>query len=120
MLLCNIYIEFKSYNKVVVEDLHIANMVKNHALAKSISDAGWGAFITLLRTKADEAACVVIAVNPAGTSQACSWCGAVVHKDLSARWHTCSCGASMQRDVNAARNILQRAGQALRSGPVPA
>lgn len=86
-------------------------------LNKSIGDAGWGTFLELLRVKAEEAGCAVVAVNPAGTSQACSQCGAVAPKGLDVRWHHCvHCGCSLQRDVNAARNILARVGQTLQAG----
>ncbi len=67
----------------------------------------------ILTNKAEEAGSVVVAVNPAGTSQHCSSCGAKVPKALSERRHECAaCGLSLQRDVNAARNILHRAGLA--------
>ncbi len=103
----------QGHGLIAVEDLHIANMARNPSLAKSISDAGWGQFIAILTQKAEEAAVVVIAVPPAGTSQSCSGCGRTALKGLSERWHTCEhCGCSLQRDVNAARNILARAGQA--------
>jgi putative transposase len=92
-------------------------MLKNHRLAKSISDASWAAFLSILSILSDKAACAgrsVIAVNPAFTSQTCSGCGIVVHKGLSVRWHSCpECGASLRRDHNAARN-RERAGQARR------
>jgi len=82
-------------------------------LNKSIEDAGWGSFLTILSSKAAEAGCRFVAVAPAGTSQACSGCGVVVPKPLSERWHDCPhCGLSLQRDHNAARNILARAGRA--------
>jgi putative transposase len=98
------------------EDLQTANMVKNHHLAKSISDAGWSQFLSILSFKAACAGRSVIAVNPAYTSQTCSGCGVVVAKDLSVRWHSCpACGASLHRDHNAAKNI-ERAGLALRGG----
>jgi putative transposase len=98
------------------ETLQPANMVKNHHLAKSISDAGWGAFLTILTHKAVWAGRRVIAVNPAYTSQRCSGCGALVSKGLSVRWHACpDCGTSLHRDHNAARNI-ERLGQSLRGG----
>ncbi|HEY7092750.1 MAG TPA: transposase, partial [Ktedonobacterales bacterium] len=84
-----------------------ANMVKNHRLAKSISDAGWYTFLTILSYKAACAGRSVIAVNPAFTSQQCSGCGGVVAKGLSVRWHSCpECGTSLHRDHNAAKNIL--------------
>jgi putative transposase len=96
------------------EDLQIRNMVNNHHLAKSISDAGWAAFLTILSFKAACAGRSVIAVNPAFTSQTCSGCGIMISKGLSVRWHACpACGMSLHRDHNAAKNI-ERAGQALR------
>jgi putative transposase len=95
------------------EDLQVRNIVKNHHLAKSISDAGWVAFLTILSYKAAWAGRRVIAVNPAFTSQTCSGCGVVVSKGLSVRWHACpNCGTSLHRDHNAARNI-ERLGKAV-------
>ncbi len=96
------------------EDLQTANMLKNHHLAKSISDAGWSAFLSILSFKAACAGRSVVAVPPAYTSQICSGCGVVVSKGLSVRWHSCpDCGTSLHRDHNAAKNI-EWAGQALR------
>jgi putative transposase len=98
------------------EDLQTANMVRNHHLAKSISDAGWAAFLSILTYKAACASRRVVGVNPAFTSQRCSGCGILVAKGLSVRWHACpDCGTSLHRDDNAAKNI-ERAGQALRGG----
>lgn len=98
---------------IAVEDLRIRNMVRNHTLAKSITDAGWAQFLAILAYKAEEAGVPYIAVDPRKTSQVCSGCGRDRSKDLSVRWHTCAqCGLSLQRDHNAALNIL-RAGQAL-------
>jgi putative transposase len=96
------------------EDMQTANMVKNHHLAKSISDAGWRAFLSILAAKAAYAGRRVVAVPPAYTSQTCSGCGVIVAKGLSVRWHSCpDCGTSLHRDVNAARNI-ESLGQRLR------
>jgi putative transposase len=77
-------------------------------LNKSINDAGWSTFITFCQFKAECAGTVrVVKVNPYKTSQICSECGVVgKHKDLSERWHQCDCGASLDRDHNAARNVL--------------
>ena len=98
------------------EDLQTANMVRNHHLAKSISDAGWAAFLSILAFKAACAGKRVVAVPPAYTSQTCSGCGIVVAKGLSVRWHSCpECGASLHRDHNAAKNI-ERLGQSLQGG----
>jgi putative transposase len=83
-------------------------MLKNHHLAKSIADARWSGFLTILTFKAACAGKRVFAVNPAYTSQTCSGCGAVVKKGLSVRWHSCpDCGTSLHRDHNAALNILR-------------
>ena len=108
-------------NEVIYhEDLQTANMLKNHHLAKSISDAGWSTFLSILSFKAAEAGKTVVAVPPAYTSQACSGCGVLVQKALSVRWHACpDCGTSLQRDHNAALNIL-RVGQSAGGQPVQA
>ena len=99
---------------IYLEDLRVANMVRNRHLAKSISDAGWAQFRAILDAKAACAGRRVIAVPPAYTSQDCSGCGERVPKSLSVRTHICtSCGLILDRDENAARNI-QWAGQALR------
>jgi putative transposase len=98
------------------EDLQTANMVKNHHFAKSIHDAGWAAFLTILSYKAACAGRRVVAVPPAFTSQTCSGCDVLVVKGLSVRWHSCpECGTSLHRDHNAAKNI-ERLGQSRRGG----
>ena len=98
----------RQYDTIYHEDVQTANMVKNHSLAKSISDAGWSAFLSILSFKAACAGRSVVAVPPAYTSQACSGCGVLVAKGLSVRWHTCpECGTSLHRDHNAALNILR-------------
>jgi putative transposase len=99
----------QQYDTIYHEDLQPATMVKNHHLAKSISDAGWSAFLSILSCKAAAAGKTAVAVPPAFTSQVCSGCGVLVHKGLSVRWHACpDCGTSLHRDHNAARNILRR------------
>jgi putative transposase len=104
----------REYDTIYLEDLRVANLVRNHSLAKSISDAGWAQFRTILEGKAAYAGRQVIAVPPHHTSQDCSGCGERVRKSLSVRTHVCpSCGLVIDRDENAARNI-QWAGQALR------
>jgi putative transposase len=103
------------YAHISVEDLRVANMVRNHHLARSISDAGWAQFRSILEAKAEEAGSQVAKVNPRNTSQMCSGCGQIVAKSLGVRWHLCECGTSLDRDHNAALNIL-RAGQAPRGG----
>jgi putative transposase len=100
----------QQFDTIYYEDLRVANMVRNHSLAKSISDAGWGAFLTILTFKAASAGKRAQAVNPAFSSQRCSGpaCGVIVSKGLSVRWHACpNCGTSLHRDHNAALNILR-------------
>jgi putative transposase len=100
------YIE--NYHRICVEDLAILNMVKNHHLAKSIMDASWGAFLEILEVKAASAGHQVIRVNPRFTTQKCNNCSTLIQKSLSVRTHICtSCGFVADRDVNAAKNILQ-------------
>ncbi|MDP3064602.1 MAG: transposase [Chloroflexota bacterium] len=94
------------YGFLALEKLQVRNMVRNRHLSLAISDAGWGQFISILLAKAEEAGREVVLVNPRGTSQTCSACGAVSPKDLSERWHSCACGLSLHRDLNASRNIL--------------
>jgi len=106
----------RANDAIYYENLQTANMVKNHHLAKSISDAGWGAFLIILTHKAAWAGRRIVAVNPAFTSQACSGCGVVIAKGSSVRWHSCpDCGTSLHRDHNAAKNI-ERLGQSLQGG----
>lgn len=103
----------RRFGLVAVESLNVSGMLRSHRLARSIADAGWSGFLLLLRNKAESAGCGVVEVNCRGTSQECSRCGSVVLKTLSVRTHDCpSCGLVLQRDINAARNILARARQA--------
>jgi putative transposase len=97
----------KRFNPIFVENLNIRRMVGNRRLAKSISDASWGQFLGILSHSAESAGGAVIAVEARGTSQECSGCGANVPKPLSERVHRCwNCGLVLDRDVNAARNVL--------------
>ncbi len=96
--------DFKAY-----EDLQVKNMVKNHKLAKSISDAAWSQFAQWLQYLGRVYGKTVVAVAPQYTSQDCSTCGATIKKSLSLRTHVCSCGAVLDRDHNAALNILAKA-----------
>jgi putative transposase len=104
-----------NYGRIYIEDLNIKGMVKNHHLAKSINDAGWGKFFEMLNWKAEEAARIVIKIprfEP--TSKTCSQCGAINQElELSDRQWVCkSCGVLHDRDYNAAKNI-NRVGQTL-------
>jgi putative transposase len=97
-----------TFETVYVEDLRIRNMIKNHHLAKSISDVGWGRFMQMLCYKEEESGGRVIFVDPRGTSQMCSGCGEIVPKSLSNRLHVCPyCELVLDRDVNASRNVLK-------------
>jgi putative transposase len=81
---------------------------KKAGLNKSILDAGWSQFIQYCEYKAEWAGTVqVVRVDPRYTSQICSGCGQVRKKELSERWHSCECGCELDRDHNAAINILR-------------
>ena len=99
----------QSNDLVAYEDLKVSNMVKNRKLAKSISDASWSMFTDWLDYFGKIHGKFVIAVNPQYTSQQCSDCGNIVKKTLSIRTHICSCGCVLDRDENAAINILHKA-----------
>ena len=123
----------RAYQVIVFEKLQPANMSKRPkpkqdeatgqylpngasakaGLNKSILDAGWGQFQQICKNKAECAGSRVLFVSPKYTSQMCSGCGAMVQKELEERWHTCSCGCSLDRDHNAAINILRLGLQAL-------
>jgi IS605 OrfB family transposase len=126
------------YQLIVFEDLQVKNLTKapdpkqdeqgnylpngasaKAGLNKSILDAGWSAFTEMVSVKAASAGRTVIFVNPFMTSQLCSGCGAVVKKDLSERWHRCSCGTELDRDTNSAKLILNLGYQQLSGGTRP-
>lgn len=99
-----------SHDLIAYEDLKIRNMVKNHHLAKSIHDASWGTFLRWVKAYGTMHAIAIIAVPAQYTSQACSECGTLVKKTLSVRTHMCTgCGVVLDRDQNAALNILDKA-----------
>ncbi len=103
---------------IAVEDLNFRGLASGF-LAKHVSDQGWAAFLTVLEYKAAEAGTRVVRVAPAGTSQVCSSCGTVVKKPLSERTHSCpGCGLVIDRDTNAALNIL-RLGLSLQASTWP-
>jgi putative transposase len=105
------------YDCLVFEDLDIKRMLEdkqhpgNKNIHNGINDAAWGLTLRLIEGyKAEKAGCSVTKIDPRNTSQLCSGCGAMVKKALSVRKHSClSCGLELDRDLNAARNILQRA-----------
>ena len=94
----------ETYDLIAFEDLRIKNMAGSN-LAKSIMDAAWGLLIWCISYKAENAGRWAVPVNPRGTSQKCSSCGAVVKKKLSERVHSCACGLVLGRDHNAGLNI---------------
>ena len=99
----------REFDSVVFEDLNIAGLLKNHHLAKSISDAAWGTFILIHEGKASSAGRRVVKIPAAFTSQDCSSCGQRVRKSLAVREHRCvGCGLVLHRDHNAALNIRER------------
>jgi putative transposase len=98
----------QSNDLIVYEDLRVKNMVKNHCLAKSISDAAWSLFTNWLKYFGKLYGVPVVAVPPHYTSQECSECHVMVKKSLSTRTHRCKCGLVLGRDHNAAINILAK------------
>ncbi|MFM6188660.1 MAG: RNA-guided endonuclease InsQ/TnpB family protein [Planktothrix sp.] len=98
-----------SNDVVAYEDLSVKNLVKNHCLAKSISDASWYLFRQWIEYFAAKFDKLAIPVPPHYTSQKCSNCGVIVKKSLSTRTHVCTCGCELHRDTNAAINILNLA-----------
>ena len=94
---------------IFYELLQMANMVRNHCLARSISDVAWGAFLFMVVYKAAEAGKLAIGVPPHWRTQECSRCGTLARKGLSQRWHSCPvCGLELPRDHNPALNILRQ------------
>lgn len=95
------------YGVIALEKLNGKNMLQNHYLAKSISDAAWNQLVQYITYKAAEAGREVVLVDPRNTSKKCSRCGVLVEKSLSVRVHKCPvCGLEIDRDENAAVNIL--------------
>ncbi|HIH23235.1 TPA: IS200/IS605 family element transposase accessory protein TnpB [Candidatus Micrarchaeota archaeon] len=96
------------YSMIAFEKLDAQGIAEEHG--KGVSDAGWGIFTNMISYKAESAGCEVVFVNPKNTSKDCSKCGTCVPKGLWERQHNCpSCGLSMDRDLNAAINMLTRA-----------
>jgi putative transposase len=99
---------------IVFEDLKIKNMQQDSRLSKSIADASWGMMVRATQNKAEEAGSKVVFVDPNNTTQICSRCGQYVRKELSERVHSCpACGLVMNRDQNAAINIMRLGLQSL-------
>jgi len=107
-----VYELVQNFDVIAIEDLKVKNMVQNRHLSKRILDAGWGSFKQRLLDKAADAGREVVLVDPANTSKTCSNCGALFEGlTLAHRWVECECGLSLDRDHNAAINVLIRAGR---------
>lgn len=99
------------YGFIAHENLNINGLARGR-LAKSVNDAGWGNFLLILKSKAEYAGVEIAGVNPAYTTQACSRCGCIPEKRLTLSdrvYHCESCGLVLDRDINAAKNILKMA-----------
>jgi putative transposase len=97
------------YDVVAHEELNVKGLARTR-LAKSVLDAGWSSFLSILTNKAENAGLLIVPVSAHNTSQDCSNCGEKVPKKLHIRWHDCPhCGCSLDRDLNAAINIKNRA-----------
>ena len=95
------------YGVIAIEKLNVKNMLQNHYLAKSISDAAWNQLVQYISYKAEWAGRKCVLVDPRNTSKRCSRCGTLVEKSLSVRVHKCPvCSLEIDRDENAAINIL--------------
>ena len=97
-----------NHNFIAYEDLNIENMLKNHKMAKSIADASWGELIENTMYKAERAGKYCVKVNPRNTSKMCSYCGSIIEEQTldDREYHCSNCGLSMDRDDNAAINVL--------------
>ena len=106
------------FGVIVFEKLNTNGMLKNHCLAKSVQDAAWNQFVLFTTYKAEGAGRRVVLVDPRNTSKTCSRCGSLVEKTLSDRVHSCPhCDLVLDRDVNAALNILRLGLQSLGANP---
>jgi len=107
----------QTYDGIALENLRVNNMVRNHHLSKSILDSGWTILKDMLTYKAESAGRQIFFVDPAYTSKKCSNCGSLFEgMTLATRWVKCNCGLSLDRDHNAAINILRKSGW---DAPVP-
>lgn len=106
----------QKYGTIIREDLS-SWISETNDLNRLIRDVSWMSFFNKLECKAEEAGRIVIKVAPQYTSQICSSCGEIVPKTLSQRIHSCKCGLVLDRDINAAINIL-RLGVSLQDGPM--
>ena len=106
----------ETYDVIILEDLKVKLMVKNHKLARAISNAGWNKLVNMIKYKADWHGKTVLQVSPSYTSQTCNVCGLVNNKLgynkygwLKVRdWECLNCNTEHDRDINAAINILNK------------
>ena len=112
-----------TYGVIVMEDLNITGMMVEHKvifgnkLNKSIADVAWHQLAQFTAYKAEDAGRLFMQVDPRNTSKMCSRCNALVPKELSVRVHTCPhCGLVLDRDHNAAINILALGLQRINAG----
>jgi putative transposase len=106
----------KRFDSISIENLNIMGLAQMR-LSKQVQDAAWGQFFLVLSSKAESAAREFTRVDPRGTSQECSGCGAVLRKGLWVRVHACPCGLVADRDTVSAI-VIDRRGQRLRGGPI--
>ena len=98
------------YDLIFLERLRVANLTRNHRLARKILDSSWSTFSMMCQYKANR----MVEVEPAYSSIDCSRCGHPVPKSLAVRTHVCpKCGAVLDRDYNSAINHLQNGLQSL-------
>jgi len=100
------------FNVIFYENINLRGLCRGF-LSKSFADAAWGLFLRCLASKAEEAGKHVVPTDARQTSQLCSACGQLVEKTLSERVHRCVCGLTLDRDHNAAINVLARGRRAL-------
>ena len=101
----------KNHDYIFAEDLKIKNMIKNHKLAKAISDSGWRSFLVILEWTALKRNKSLILVNPKNTTQMCSVCGVISDEKIILgieEWICPNCGTHHIRDINAAINIKNK------------
>jgi putative transposase len=110
--------QFIVFEKLDIQELQVgAHWAGNKVISRSIADVAWGQFVQYTTYKAANAGRAVALVNPRGTTQICSGCGEIVVKDLSMRIHDCpQCGLVLNRDHNAALNILALGLQSISTG----
>lgn len=108
--------QFIAFEKLDIQDMQATG---NKTISRGIADVAWGQFVQFTTYKAANAGRTVTLVNPRATTQMCSGCGEIVPKDLSVRVHVCpNCGLVLDRDHNAALNILARGLASIKGDPV--